>query len=177
LDENSGGTSDENASKLKKDLLLVFEEQEKSLAIAPRVPRPHHHPTKPSHPPTDQEHDQSGTGYGRLEELGHFSPLRNQDQVEEPQEQQDVDIEAMGEDDYDYDREGRHQDEAKGINSGIHQSESGNHSNGTNNEDDKDDEDPRPTKQQKLSLVYTIKAITPPHEHSPTPRLTPSLTI
>ena len=87
LDENGGG-SDENTTELGRDMQLAFGEQEKwSLATAPRSPSPQPQSAVPSHPPIDQEHDQGGTSYGRLEELGHCSPLRNQDQ-EEPQEQQ-----------------------------------------------------------------------------------------
>src|SRR2546430_15475468 len=60
--------------------------------------------------------------------------------VTEPQEQQqqDVVVDAMREDDFDYDGERRHQDEAEEINSGIHQSESSGHSHDTNDEDDGD---------------------------------------
>ena len=73
----------------------------------------------------------------------------------------------------DCNREG-HQDEAGEINSGFYQSESSDHTNGIN---DEGDEDPRPAKRQKLSLVHTVKAIMPPCEHSPTPVPTPSLML
>ncbi|CZR65297.1 uncharacterized protein PAC_15197 [Phialocephala subalpina] len=175
LDENGGG-NDENTTELGRDMQLAFGEQEKWFsATAPRSPGPQPQSAEPSHPPIDQEHDQGGTGYGRLEELGHCSPLRSQDQ-EEPQEQQqqDVVVDAMREGDYDYDGEWRHQDDAEEVNSGIHQSESSDHSHDTN---DEDDGDPRPAKRQKRSLVHIVKAVTPPREHSQAPRLTPSSTM
>jgi hypothetical protein len=172
LDENGGG-SDENTTELGRDMQLAFGEQEKRPSVtAPRPRGPQPQSAEPSHPPIDQEHDQGGTGYGRLEELGHCSPLRSQGQ-EEPQEQQqqDIVVDAMREDDYDYDGEWRHQDEAEEINSGIHQSESSDHSHDTNYED------PRYAKRQKLSLAHTVKAVTPPRENSQAPRLTPSSTM
>jgi hypothetical protein len=80
LDEDSGGGSEENVSELERDMLLAFEEQEKSsLATATCSPQPPYHSTEQSHPRIDQEHDQSGTNYSRLEELRYSSPLRSQD--------------------------------------------------------------------------------------------------
>jgi hypothetical protein len=80
LDQNSrAGSEEKTISELEKDLLLAFEEQEK-------------------------EHNQSGTGYGRLEELERGTPLRSEDQGEEPQEQQqrqEVVREAIREEDDD----------------------------------------------------------------------------
>jgi len=164
-------------------MLLAFEEQEKSSsATAPSSPRPHHHSAKPSHPQIHQEHDQSGTSYGRLEELRQGSPLRSQDQ-EEPQQQQEIVVKAMEEEqeveEQDNDdisdkgeREPRgekrqHQDEAKEISSNVHNSEGGDHSHDTN---DEDDEDLRPAKRRMLPLVSTNVALTPPCEYG-TPRL------
>jgi hypothetical protein len=102
LDEDGGGGREENVSELERDMLLAFEEQEKSSSsTAPSSPCPHRHSTEPSHPQIDQEHDQSATNYGRLEELGYGSPLGSQDQEEEePQEQQEVGVEAMREEDH-----------------------------------------------------------------------------
>jgi hypothetical protein len=103
LDEDGGGESGEHVSELEMDMLLAFKEQEKSSsATAPSSPRPHHHSTEPPHPRIDQEHDQSGTNYGRLEELRHGSPLRSQDQEgpQEQQQQQEVGVEAMREEDH-----------------------------------------------------------------------------
>jgi hypothetical protein len=62
LDEDSGGGSDENVSKLERDMLLAFEEQ--------------------------QEHEQGGTSYSSLEGLRHGSPLPNHDQEEEMEEEE-----------------------------------------------------------------------------------------
>jgi hypothetical protein len=85
-DNNSRG-SGENAFKIERDMQLVFEKQEKPSSVpGPSSHYPHRHSTKPSHPQIDQQHDQSGTSYGRLEDLRQASPLRRQDQ-EEPQEQ------------------------------------------------------------------------------------------
>jgi hypothetical protein len=114
LDENGGGVSEkDNVSELEKDLLLTFEEQDKSLsasAPAPSSPQLCHHSVEPSHSQIDQEHDQSGAGNVRLEELSRGSPLRSQDRGEEPQEQQqrqEVAVEAMREDDDDKELEQR----------------------------------------------------------------------
>jgi hypothetical protein len=94
----------ESVSELERDVLLAFEEQEKSSsATIPSSPRPSRRSTEPSHPRIDQTHDQSGTSYGRLEELGYGSPLDSQDQVGGPQEQQqqqEVGVEAMREEDH-----------------------------------------------------------------------------
>jgi hypothetical protein len=74
LDENGGGGSNENATKLERDMQLAFEEQEKSsLAPAPSFPRSHHHSAELSHPQIDQDYNRGGTSYGRLEELGWLS--------------------------------------------------------------------------------------------------------
>jgi hypothetical protein len=69
LDEDGGGGGDENASELKRDVQLAFEEQEKSSATASNSQHPRGHSIKPSHPQINHEHHQSVTGYGRLEEL------------------------------------------------------------------------------------------------------------
>jgi hypothetical protein len=80
LDKDGRGESKESVSKLEMDMLLAFKEQEKSSsATASSSPRPHRHSTERLRPQIDQEHDQSGTNYGRLEELRHGSLLRSQD--------------------------------------------------------------------------------------------------
>jgi hypothetical protein len=78
LDEEGGGGSEENVSELERDMLLAFEEQEKSSsATAPSSARPPRHSVEPSHPQIDQEHEQGGTSYSSLEGLRHSSPLPN----------------------------------------------------------------------------------------------------
>jgi hypothetical protein len=71
-------------AELEKEVHLVLEDQEKSpSATAPSSLRPRRF-TEPSQPQINQEeHDQSGIGCGKSEDLGHGSPPRNQDQVEE----------------------------------------------------------------------------------------------
>jgi len=178
LDEDGGGESGENVSELEIDMLLAFEEQEKSSsATAPSSPRPHRHSTGPLHPQIDQEHDQSRTNYGRLEELRHGSPLCSQDQEEEePQEQQrqEVAVDAMGkvEDDDGEPERGkrgekrRRQDGKKEVSSNIHPSEGGDCSHNTDDEDDEDDEEPQPAKRRKLPSAPTHKASTSPVDQS-----------
>jgi hypothetical protein len=191
LDEDSGGESGENVSELEMDMLLAFEEQEKSSsATAPSSPRPHRHSTEQSHPRIDREHDQGGTNYGRLEGLRHSSPLRNQDQEEEPQEQQrleqqEVAVDAMREGEVEDDGDDREQRRKRGekrrrqdgteeVSSNIHQSEGSDCSHNANDEDvedDEDDEEPRPAKRRKLPLAPTHKALTPPLHHNSKARL------
>ena len=51
LDEDGGGESGENVSELEMDILLAFEEQEKSsLATTPSSTRPHYHSIEQLHP-------------------------------------------------------------------------------------------------------------------------------
>jgi hypothetical protein len=89
VDEDRGGRRDENTSELGKDFLLTLEGQEKtSSATAPSSPRPRYHSAEPSQPQIGPGHDQSGTGYVRLEEPRRGSPLRSQYQEQELQEQQ-----------------------------------------------------------------------------------------
>ena len=175
LDEDGGGESWENISELEMDMLLAFEEQEKSSsATAPSSARPHRHSTEQSYPRIDQEHGQGGTSHSRLEELGFCSPPRNQDQDEgEPQEQQqqrqqqqqEVAAEAMREEEGDDDNgereqrgeKRRHQDEAE-ESSGIHHSESSGDGRNTSSEND---EDPRPAKRRKLRSAPAHESLTP----------------
>jgi hypothetical protein len=54
LDEEGGGGSEENVSELERDMLLAFEEQEKSSsATAPSSARPPCRFVEPSHPQID----------------------------------------------------------------------------------------------------------------------------
>jgi hypothetical protein len=108
LSKNSKGENkEENVFKLKKDLLLAFEEQDKLLsapALALSSPRLWHNSIKLSHPQID------GASTVRLEELRHGSPLRSQDREEEQQEQQqrqEVVVEAIREEDDDKEPEQR----------------------------------------------------------------------
>jgi len=190
LDEDGGRGREENISELERDMLLAFEEQEKSSSpTAPSSPRPHRHSTKPSHSQIDQELDQSGTSYGRLEGLRHGSPLRSQDQEEEElqeqqrqQQQQEVAADAMGEveDDDGEPEQGkrgekrRRQDRTEEVSSDIHQSEGSDCSHNITDEDgedDEDDEEPRPAKRRKLPSAPTHKALTPPLDHNSKARL------
>jgi len=179
LDENGGGGSkEENVSELDENLLLAFEEQEKSSsAPAPCTPHPQHRSVEPLHPQIDQEHNQSGTGNVRLEELRNGSSLCSQDK-EEPQEQQEVTIEAMreGEDDDKPEREPqgakrRHQDRKEETSSDMHYAEDSDRSHKTNDMDIEDDEDPQPAKRRKLPPVPTDNALTPPCKYRPKRRL------
>jgi hypothetical protein len=109
LYEDGGGKKDANVSKLGINLLLAFEEQEmSSLATATGSPRPHHHPAELSQLQIYPEHDQSGTGYGRFEELGHDSLLHYQDHDEDRLQEQEVAVEVMKEDDDYYKGEHKH---------------------------------------------------------------------
>jgi hypothetical protein len=155
LDENGGGGSEEESvSELEKDMLLAFEGQEKSSATASSSQNPRHS-VEPPHP---QQHDQSVTGYGKLQELRHGTPLRSQDQGEEPKEQlqqQEVAVEAMREEEDDGDNEEREpqgekrgrQDRNEEISSDDYHSEGNDCSHNTSNEDG---EDPRPARRWKL---------------------------
>jgi hypothetical protein len=75
LGEDGGGGSEEKVSELERDMLLAFEEQEKSSAIVLSSPQPPRRYTEQSHPLIDQEHEQGGTSYSSLEGLRHGPPL------------------------------------------------------------------------------------------------------
>lgn len=155
------------------DMLLAFKEQEKPSATAPSSAR-HHRSAEPLHPQIDEEHDQSGTGNFRFEELGLDTPLRSQDQGEEPQEQQqqeEVAVEAMreGEDDSDYE-EREPQGEKHQYQGNDEISRNNYHlKNGdcSYNTSDEDDEDLRPAKRRKLPPTRTSNALTLPDEPTP----------
>jgi hypothetical protein len=172
LDEDGGGDSGENVSDLERDMLLAFEEQEKSSsATALSSPQPPCRYTEQLSLQIDQEHKQGKTSHSRLEELGFCSLLRERDQDEgEPQEQrqqqqqQEVAAEAMreeeGDDDGEREQRGekrRHQDEAE-ESSGIHHSESSGDGRDTSSEND---EDPRPAKRRKLRSAPAHEGLTP----------------
>ena len=148
LDEDSGGGSDDNVTELERDMLLAFEEQEKSSSVSPpSSPRPPRRSVEPAHPQIDQVHDQSGTSHGRLEELRHGSPLGSQVQEEELQEQQqqqqqqEVAADAMreGEDGDDDDREQR--DKQGGKRRRAEEAEEKVNSSGAVDGDNEDDDD------------------------------------
>jgi hypothetical protein len=164
LDEDGGGDSGENVSDFERDMLLAFEEQEKSSsATALSSLQPPCRYTEQSSPQIDQEDDQGDTSHGRLDELGYGSPLREQDHgEEEPQEQhlQQQQQEVEDDDDDDDDDNGeqrgekrRHQDEIEQIRTNVYYSKNSGHSYNTSNED----KDPRPAKQQKSSSSYAAQ--------------------
>ena len=112
------------------------------------------------------------------------SLLGSQDQEEEPQEQQrqGVAVELIREDDDDGE-ERRHQDEAEETSSGNHYPKGSDRGYDTS---DKDDEDARPAKRQKLPPAPTDNALTPPekptpvdnnHHHTPQTSRNPSITV
>jgi hypothetical protein len=163
LDEKGGGGSEgESVSELEKGMLLAFKGPEKLSATASSSQRPRRHSVEPSHSQIDQEPDQSVTGYGRLEELRCGTPLRSQDQGEEPPEQQqrqEAVVEAMREEEDDGDNEREPQGEKRGcedrnkeIGSDKHHSEG---SDCSQNTSDEDDEDPRPARRRKLRTEPT----------------------
>jgi len=172
LGESGGGGSNENASELKRDMQLAFEEQEKpSSAPAPGSPRPRRPSAEPPHPHTEQEHDRDGTSCGRSEEPGRGPPRRSQDPGEEAQEQlqrQEVAAELMREDGGgDREEPGergerRRQPDETEISSDIEHPEASDCSHGTG---DEDDEDPRPAKRRRLPS--TDNAPTLPDEPAP----------
>jgi hypothetical protein len=139
-----------------------------SSATAPKSPRPHRHSTEPPHPQIDQEDDQGGSSYGRLDDLGYSTRLREQDHDEEEpqdQQQQDVAIQAMREDDDDDDGDDdgeqrrekrRHQDEIEQNRSNVHYPENSDHNHHTSSED----EDPRPAKRRKFRVTHP-RSLTP----------------
>jgi hypothetical protein len=98
------------------------------------------------------------------------------------QQQQEVAADAMGEvedDDGEPERgkrgeKRRRQDGTEEVSSDIHQSEGSDCSHNTNDEDvedDKDDEEPRPSKRRKLPSALTHKALTPPLDYNSKARL------
>jgi hypothetical protein len=81
FDSGYDGRTDDSVAELETELGIALEEQGNSpSASTPRSP-------EPSHLQIDQKHDQSGAGNVRLEELILGTPLRSQDEGDEPQEQ------------------------------------------------------------------------------------------
>lgn len=174
LDEDGGGHSGENVSDFERDMLLAFEELEKSSsATAPSSARLYRHSTEQSYPRIDQEHGQGGTSHSRLEELGFCSPPRNQDQDEgeqqqQQQQQQEVASEAMREEEEEEGDDDNREQEQRGKKrwrhdkaeegSGFHHSKSSGDGRDTSSEND---EDPRPVKRRKLRLAPAHEGLTP----------------
>lgn len=82
LDSGDDGWTDDSTAELETELGMALEEQGNSPSAS--TPRS----AEPSHLQIDQGHDQGGIGNVRLEELILGTPLRSQDQGDEPQEQQ-----------------------------------------------------------------------------------------
>ena len=89
LDVDGGGDGGKNVSDLERDMLMAFEEQEKSSSTtALSSPQPLCRYIEQLSPQINQEDNQGNTSHGRLDELGYSSLLREQDySKEEPQEQ------------------------------------------------------------------------------------------
>jgi hypothetical protein len=84
LNKNSKGRSNKNASKLERNMQLVFEEQEKLLsAPAPSSYYPHRLSAETSRFQLSQENDQSGTSYSKLEGSRQAFPFYSQNEVGE----------------------------------------------------------------------------------------------
>ena len=154
LEEDSSGESDDNVSELEKDLLLAFEEQEKSSVSPPSAAHLPRCSIEPSHPQIDQVHNQSGTSYGGLEELGPSAPT-GPAHCSEPEQ---------GE----WGGERRHQDTNKEIISDIYYSEGSDRSHETSDKDVEDDEAPRLAKRQKLRSTLAHEGL-PPQPQNLTP--------
>ena len=185
LGEESSEGRDESACELERDMLLAFEEQEKSSAATSLSSTLSlHRSAEPLHPVTDQDRDRDETSHFTSAELGYSPRLRRLDQsVKEPHEQEQVHKVVAGvtedeeeeddDDDGDGEREQRgekrqHQEEAQ-EDSSSDRHEIG----GRDDGDDEDDEDPRPAKRRKLPPA-SAEVLTP---HSPTPlRRSQSLT-
>jgi hypothetical protein len=81
FDGGYDGWTDDSMAELETERAMALEKQGNSpLASTPCY-------AEPSHLQIHQEHDQSETGNIRLEELLLGTPLRSQDQRDEPQEQ------------------------------------------------------------------------------------------
>jgi hypothetical protein len=189
---SSGVEKEKTVSELETDSLPAFEEQEKSSIITPSSPRPHRS-AEPSHLQVDQEHDQSGTGNARLEELRHGSPLRSRGQKEEPQEQrqrQEVAVEMMREEEDDGDNEEQEPQGEKRQRQGNEETSCDSHppkgSDSSHNTSDEADEDPLPAKRRKLPPTPTDSALAPPDKptpvdndqhHTPQTSRSPSITV
>jgi hypothetical protein len=161
--DGGDGWSTENTAELEKQVQPALEDQEKvSSPGASGSLLPRRNSAGLSRRQADQEFDQNVTSYGGLEELRRGTPLRSQDQGEEPQEQQqrqEVVEEAMREEEDDGDNEEREprgekrgekrgrQDRNEEISRDSHHSED---SDCRHNTSDEDDEDPRPAKRRKL---------------------------
>ncbi|KAH6700701.1 hypothetical protein BKA61DRAFT_208150 [Leptodontidium sp. MPI-SDFR-AT-0119] len=178
LDEDGGAESEENVSDHERDMQLAFEQQEELLATSPSSQRPRCS-VEPSQPPIDQD-----CGRSWSEELRSSTRLCSQEKEKEAppeHEQEEIaadeirhkvleqELEEAGDDDESEKLEQRgekrqHQD--GGIKTGIHHSESSRHGHDTNDEDNEEDEKPRPTKQRRLFPASPDMPLTPPLEQS-----------
>ncbi|KAG4427979.1 hypothetical protein IFR05_016539 [Cadophora sp. M221] len=180
LDQDGGGDSKENVSDLERDMQVAFEEQEELLATSPSSPLCRSFES--SHPTIDQDCDR-----GLSEELRSSTRLCSQEKEREgPREQEqeemaadeimqevvEQELEEADDDDDSGEREQRgekRQYQDRGINTGIHHSESSGHGYDTKDdgdEDDEEDENPRPTKQRRLFPASPDVPPTPPLEQS-----------
>lgn len=81
LGEEGGEGRDENVCELEKDMLLAFEEQEKSSAATSlSSPRPLRYSAEPLHPPIDQDRDRGERSHLRSADLGYGPRLHHLDQ-------------------------------------------------------------------------------------------------
>jgi hypothetical protein len=166
-DQGRDGWIDDNIAALENELQLALEEQEKSFpAGSPSSPH-HRRSAELLHPPNDEEHDQSGTGYSRLEGLERDSLLyiQNQEAAMEEEEEDSNDDNTEREQ---YGGERWYEDETEKISSGIQHSRDYNHSHDTS---DEDDEGPQLAKRRRLLQTPANEALTSRNQ-SLRPRLT-----
>jgi hypothetical protein len=116
-DQGREGQIDDNIAAIENELQLALEEQEKSSPAGPSSSPRHRCSVELSHPPNDEEHDQSGAGYSRLEGLERDSPLYIQNRESAAEEEED------GKDDNtEWEQHGEerwYEDETEEISSGI----------------------------------------------------------
>jgi hypothetical protein len=133
-----------NMAALKNELQLALEEQEKSFPAGSPSSAYHRRSAELLHPPNDEEHDQSGTGYSRLEGPERDSLLYIQNR-EAATEEEDSNNDNIGQDQHGEER--WYEDETENISSGIQHSGDYNHSQDTS---DEDDEGPKLVKARRL---------------------------
>ena len=172
LDVDDGGDGGENVSELERDMLMAFEEQEKSSSTtALSSPQPPCRYIEQLSSRINQEDNQGNTSHGRLDELGYSSLLREQEYSKEklqeqhpqhpqhpqqPQQpQQEVAVQAMREEEDDdidnweqWRETRRRQDEIGQTRTNVYHSNNSSHTYNASNED----KDLRPAKRQKFRL-------------------------